>query len=73
METFLMQIIILWKIWHHQETLVSTAQVHVTISQWPCGVEMCGKSLSEFNGKYPESINCFSMHANLVSQPWKFW
>ena len=36
-------------------------------------VEMWGKSLFESYAKYPESINCFSMHANLVSQPWKFW
>ena len=30
---FLMQIIILWKIWHHQGTLVFATQVHTDISQ----------------------------------------
>ena len=29
---FLMQIIILWKIWYHQKTLISAAQVHTAIS-----------------------------------------
>ena len=29
----LMQRTILWKIWHHQETLVSATQVHDAVSQ----------------------------------------
>ena len=32
------------------------------------GVEMWAKSLSEFNTKYPGGINCFSVHANLLSR-----
>ena len=32
-----MQVIMLWKICHHQEILVSAAQVHIAINQWPRG------------------------------------
>ena len=30
---FLMQIIISWRIWHRQKTLISVTQVHTAISQ----------------------------------------
>ena len=42
-----MQIIILWKIWYHQETLVSAAQVHTAIVSDPV-VEIWAKSLFQF-------------------------
>ena len=60
---FLMQIIILWEIWHHQETLFSVTQVHTASDPV---VETWAKSLSEFNTKYPAGINSFSIHANHV-------
>ena len=67
-----MQIIILWKIWNYQGTLVSATQVHTAISQWPW-VEMWAKSLSELNTKYIlEVLTVFQFMPTLYRDHEKF-
>ena len=65
-----MQIIILWKIYHHHETLVFVTQIHTAISQSPCNRNRA-KSLFKFNMRYPGGVTCFSIHGNLVSWSWR--
>ena len=67
-----MQIIILWKIWNYQGTLVSATQVHTAISQWPW-VEMWAKSLAELNTKYIlEVLTVFQFMPTLYRDHEKF-
>ena len=75
MKKFLMQIIISWKIWHHQETLLFPLPRFIFPSVSDLVVEMWAKLVSEFNTKYPGGIvfrfipTLYHDHENLVKVP----